>query len=131
MSLAMFGTSAWRSWNRSCGVAQSSPITATLGPCCMRRSFRSREPSRCGNGGRAAAPGGASAVGVSYQSPGGLPNPRTSSNLRRWAAMTLLRRTLKAQAAVWLLWSLALGLAPRLVLEDLFSQPILAEYAWV
>ena len=45
--------------------------------------------------------------------------------------MTLLRRTLKVQAALWLLWSLALGLAPRLVLEDLFSQPILAEYAWV
>jgi len=45
--------------------------------------------------------------------------------------MTLLRRTLKAQAALWLLWSIAIGLAPRLVLEDLFSQPILAEYAWV
>ena len=45
--------------------------------------------------------------------------------------MTLLRRTLKVQAALWLLWSLALGLAPRLVLKALFSQPILAEYAWV
>lgn len=54
-----------------------------------------------------------------------------ASNLRRWAAMTLLRRTLKAQAALWLLWSLAVGLVPRFVLEDVFGQPILADYAWV
>ena len=45
--------------------------------------------------------------------------------------MTLLRRTLKVQAGLWLVWSVALGLVPRLVLEDLFGQPILAEYAWV
>ena len=37
------------------------------------------------------------------------------SNLRRWAAMTLLRRTLKVQAALWFLWSLAVGLVPRFV----------------
>jgi hypothetical protein len=45
--------------------------------------------------------------------------------------MTLLRRTLKVQAALWAIWSLAVGLVPRLVLEDVFDQPELADYAWV
>lgn len=45
--------------------------------------------------------------------------------------MKLLRRLLKVQAALWLLWSVATGLFPRWVLEDLFDQPALAEYAWV
>lgn len=45
--------------------------------------------------------------------------------------MKLLRRLLKVQAALWLLWSVATGLFPRWVLEDLFGQPALAEYAWV
>ena len=35
ISLRMLGISSMRSRNRSCGVPQSSPITATLGPCCM------------------------------------------------------------------------------------------------
>ena len=35
MSFEMLGTSEARSSNRSCGVAQSRPMTATLGPCCM------------------------------------------------------------------------------------------------
>jgi hypothetical protein len=43
----------------------------------------------------------------------------------------LLRRLLKVQAAAWLVWSVAVGLLPRWVLEDLFGQPILAEYVWV
>jgi hypothetical protein len=43
----------------------------------------------------------------------------------------LLRRLLKVQAAAWLVWSLAIGLFPRWVLEDVFGQPVLAEYAWV
>jgi hypothetical protein len=43
----------------------------------------------------------------------------------------LLRRLLKVQAAVWLVWSLAVGLTPRWVLEDLFGQPELADYVWV
>jgi hypothetical protein len=45
--------------------------------------------------------------------------------------MELLRRLLKVQAALWLVWSLATGLFPRWVLEDLFGQPVLAEYVWV
>ena len=45
--------------------------------------------------------------------------------------MKLLRRLLKVQAAVWLVWSVAVGLFPRWVLEELFGQPILAEYVWV
>ena len=45
--------------------------------------------------------------------------------------MKLLRRLLKVQAALWLLWSLAIGLFPRWVMEDLFGQPVLADYVWV
>ena len=45
--------------------------------------------------------------------------------------MKLLRRLLKVQAALWLVWSLAVGLLPRWVLEDLFGQPVLADYVWV
>jgi hypothetical protein len=45
--------------------------------------------------------------------------------------VTLLRRLLKVQAALWALTAAALGLAPRIVLEDLFSQPPLPEYAWI
>ena len=35
MSLRRFGISSARSWNISCGVAQSRPMTTTRGPCCM------------------------------------------------------------------------------------------------
>ena len=45
--------------------------------------------------------------------------------------MKLLRRLLKVQAAAWFAWSVAIGLFPRWVLEDLFGQPVLAEYVWV
>ncbi|MGZ8629899.1 MAG: hypothetical protein ACXWZF_02895 [Actinomycetota bacterium] len=45
--------------------------------------------------------------------------------------MTLLRRLLKAQAALWFVWSVAVGLVPRWVLEDVFGQPVLADYVWV
>lgn len=45
--------------------------------------------------------------------------------------MALLRGLLKVQAAVWIVSSLAVGLFPRLVLEELFSQTALREYAWV
>jgi hypothetical protein len=43
----------------------------------------------------------------------------------------LLRRLLKVQAALWLIWSVATGLFPRWVMEDLFGQPVLADYVWV
>src|SRR6476660_9875916 len=65
ISFAMVGTSARRSSNRSVGVAQSSPMTATLGPCCM--SFvplRSRSDGRTAG---ALAPQEPSAVRVSYK----------------------------------------------------------------
>lgn len=45
--------------------------------------------------------------------------------------MKLLRRLLKVQAALWFVWSVAVGLFPRWVLEDLFGQPVLADYVWV
>ncbi|MGZ8581452.1 MAG: hypothetical protein ACXWW9_09240 [Actinomycetota bacterium] len=45
--------------------------------------------------------------------------------------MTLLQRLLKAQAALWFVWSVAVGLVPRWVLEDVFGQPVLADYVWV
>ena len=44
--------------------------------------------------------------------------------------MKLLRRLLKIQAGAWFVWSIAVGLFPRWVLEDLFGQPILADYVW-
>ena len=60
------------------------------------------------------------------------PNP---AHLRRPDDRTtyvkLLRRLLKVQAALWLIWSIAAGLVPRWVLEDLFGQPVLADYVWV
>lgn len=67
---------------------------------------------------------GTLAVCVSYQ-------PTRTTDLRRWAVVKLLRGVLKLNAALWTVWSLASGLAPRRVLEDLLGQPILAEYAWV
>lgn len=45
--------------------------------------------------------------------------------------MKLLRRLLKVQAGLWVLWSLAVGLAPRWVLESAFGQPVLDDYVWV
>ena len=45
--------------------------------------------------------------------------------------MKLLRRLLKVQAALWVVWSLATGLFPRWVLEGAFGQPVLLDYVWV
>ncbi len=45
--------------------------------------------------------------------------------------MAFLRRVLYLQAAVFFLAGLALAVAPRLVLVNLFSQLPLPEYAWV
>jgi hypothetical protein len=45
--------------------------------------------------------------------------------------VTLLQRLLKVQAALWLVWSLATGLAPAWVLESVFGQPPLGTYVWV
>jgi hypothetical protein len=43
----------------------------------------------------------------------------------------LLRRLLKVQAALWAAWSLAIGIAPAWVMEDLLGQPALVDYVWV
>ncbi|HVF08061.1 MAG TPA: hypothetical protein VNC60_05745 [Actinomycetota bacterium] len=45
--------------------------------------------------------------------------------------MKLLRRLLKIQAGLWVLWSLAVGLVPRWVLERAFGQPALGDHVWV
>lgn len=45
--------------------------------------------------------------------------------------MKLLRRLLKVQAALWLVWSLAVGLFPGRVLEGLLGQPTPPDYVWV
>jgi hypothetical protein len=45
--------------------------------------------------------------------------------------MTFLRRTLKLNAALWVLWGLAVGLFPRFVLETVSNQVVNVEYAWV
>jgi hypothetical protein len=57
------------------------------------------------------------------------PHPRTAEGREEF--VKLLRRLLKMQAALWLMWSVAVGLVPRRVLEDLFGQPVLADYVWV
>lgn len=45
--------------------------------------------------------------------------------------MTLLRRLLKFNAAFWVLWSLAVMIAPGWVIEDVFGQPESPGYGWV
>ncbi len=45
--------------------------------------------------------------------------------------MKLLRRLLKAQAGLWVLWSLVVGVFPRWVLESVFGQPVLDDYVWL
>jgi hypothetical protein len=45
--------------------------------------------------------------------------------------VTLLRRLLKINAALWVIWSLAIGLAPRVVFETLLDQPVLTDYVLV
>jgi len=64
-------------------------------------------------------------VRVSYQP------VETRPNTREGRFVELLRRLLKVQAALWLVWSLATGLFPRWVMEDLLGQPVLADYVWV
>jgi hypothetical protein len=64
-------------------------------------------------------------VRVSYQP------AETRPNTVKGRFVELLRRLLKVQAALWLIWSVATGLFPRWVMEDLFGQPVLADYVWV
>ena len=45
--------------------------------------------------------------------------------------MTLLRRLLKIDSALWVVWSLAVLIAPGWVIEDLLSQPASPGYGWV
>jgi hypothetical protein len=43
----------------------------------------------------------------------------------------LLQRLLKVQAALWLLWSVAVLIAPAWVAEGVMGQPPLSQYAWL
>jgi hypothetical protein len=43
----------------------------------------------------------------------------------------LLQRLLKLQAALWLLWSVAVLIAPAWVAEGLLGQLPLSQYAWI
>ena len=44
--------------------------------------------------------------------------------------MTLLRRVLQIQAALWFAGSIAFGVFTRWTVETLMSQPVLSDYAW-
>ena len=71
-------------------------------------------------------------MGVSYQpvetrhpaNAGRRPNDGTGF-------VKFLRRLLKLQAALWVVWSVAVGLFPGRVLEGLFEQPVPPDYVWV
>src|SRR5688500_15167964 len=120
ISFDMLGTSAARSSNRSWGVPQSRPITATRGPCCMRRhpsSFVAPARSCAGRAletmaGRAGTRGG-STVLVCYQParnadrgpPGDAPS------------MTVLRRALGLGAVLLLVLAVPLVALPRTIVE--------------
>jgi hypothetical protein len=43
----------------------------------------------------------------------------------------LLQRLLKLQAVLWLVWSLAVLIAPAWIAEGLLGQPPLSQYAWL
>jgi hypothetical protein len=43
----------------------------------------------------------------------------------------LLQRLLKVQAALWLIWSLGVLIAPAWVVEGLLRQPPTSQYAWL
>jgi hypothetical protein len=45
--------------------------------------------------------------------------------------VTLLRRLLKINAALWAVWSLAVIIAPATIIEDVLSQPAPPGYGWV
>src|SRR6266508_624759 len=104
--LEMFGSSSCKRSNRSCGVPQSSPITAT------RASFATRfllgSSTRVGRG-RPRPP----RAPVSYQ------------------VVRLLRRSLYAYALVSAVAGAALEAFPRSALVGLFGQVHYPEYAWV
>src|SRR5207245_1268253 len=99
ISALMFGISSAIRSNRSCGVPQSSPITATRGPCptiLLRDSYES-----------AAAPSRSDRL----ESPGIV--PARDRHPRPDRPVNALRRTLYLQAAVWALAGAALAVAPR------------------
>src|SRR5688500_2400185 len=139
ISFAMFGTSAFRSSNRSFGVPQSRPITTTLGPCCIRSSPPVL-PLRCLDAAlvraRAAGPehgtvpdvprqGSGTAVRVCYQP------VRAGQRVGGATRMAFLQRVLKIQAALWALSGMLLLLVPRWLLHDAFGQPPMREHAWI
>src|SRR6266508_575871 len=83
ISFRMLGTSSARSRNKSWGVPQSSPMTATLGACVIRRL-----PDRSVVAKRSPAPFAAAPSENPTNEPDG------PTKLREWPAMTLLKRVL-------------------------------------
>ena len=121
ISFEMLGTSAARSSNRSCGVPQSRPMTATRGPCCMRRDPPSSLPRPCvrraerRNRGRARRNAGR--LNGSRMLP--TPPKRRPRASRRPRSMTVLRRAL-GLGAVLLLAAVGVPLVvvPRTIVEE-------------
>src|SRR5262245_2339787 len=107
-----FGTSSARSRNRSWGVPQSSPITATRGPCCIR------VPHSDGSRRRARARSRAGRSGGSRILPTARNPPPTCGDGDR---VKVLRTFLYAGAAVWAASGLALAIVPRVLILDLFD----------
>ena len=127
-----FGTSSARSSNRSFGAPQSRPMIATLGPCCMLRPLGCRE--RCVGAAAELARRRADARGClrgarilpTGRNPG---PPRAAGDGEdvREASATAAEGAGGAVARL----ERGVGLSPRWVLEDLFGQPVLADYVWV
>src|SRR6266511_4161508 len=97
ISALTLGTASDSRSNRSCGVPQSSPMTATRGPFAM---FLSREI--CGV--------------VWLHRPFHQNDPSIVPT-----GMQALRRVLHLQAAVWAVAGVALAVAPKFVLVTLFD----------
>ena len=122
INLRMFGISSTRSRNKSCGVPQSSPITATRGTllhAChsfwfgvsVRRSGREDHE-------------GASAVRVSYQA---ARHPDPPAEI---ALVTFLRRILYVQTALWGLFGAAMAIAPGWLAGTVGGQPPV-DHVWL
>src|SRR6478735_8099392 len=126
ISFAMVGTSARRSSNKSVGVAQSSPMTATLGPCCMSL-VSLRSTVRRADGGRARATGATRGSRILPATLG-----RFGPEHRRGrAGMAFLRRALQLFAAVWGACGLAIAVTPRWILVTWFDQVPYPDYTYV
>src|SRR5262245_41231612 len=112
----MFGVSAAKSRNRSWGVAQSSPMTATRGVSVMCGPF-----VLVTQAGARRAPAHMLPMAPCHR----------AHDLRACAPVKQLRRTLVWQAALWAGFGLVLVIAPGWLIETVFDQPALGEEAWL